>query len=161
MDDQDREHMQHTFETWNRETLLEELILRGEDFVPEAREMIQAELERRGVTPAAIERARKAYKEAMAQRKLPLEELVTVETFGDRISADGARDLLRRNGVESAVFGSDRLLFGPGLLSVGPDPVVLKVAEHDAERAQQILVDFAPAAEEDFEDDDFGDDTEV
>lgn len=148
MDDQDREHMQHTFETWNRETLLEELVLRGDDFVPEARELLRAELERRGVTAGALERARRAYGEAMAKRKLPLESLVAVETFGDRISAEGAREVLRRSGVTAEVFGSDRLLFGPGLLAVGPNPVVLKVAEHDAGRARAILADFNPAVED-------------
>lgn len=139
MDEHEREQMQHTFETWNRETLIEELVQRGEDFVAEARELLEAELERRGVTAAAVDRARQTYRESMARRALPLEALVTVETFGERILADAAREILRRNGVESEVFGSNRMLFGSGLLAVGPSPVVLKVAEHDAQKAREIL----------------------
>lgn len=139
MDDQEREQIQHTFETWNRETLLEELVQRGDDFVPEARELLEAELERRGVTSAAIDRARQAYRDAMNERKLPLEALVTLETFGDQILAGAAQEVLHRNGVDSEVFGSNRMLFGSGLLAVGPDPIVLKVAEHDAEKAREIL----------------------
>ncbi len=147
MDDQEREQIQHAFETWNRETLIEELVQRGQDFVPEARELLHAELERRGVTSAAIDRATQAYRETMAKRQLPPEALITVETFGDRIEADAARQVLQREGVAGEVFGSNRMLFGSGLLAVGPNPIVLKVAEHDAEKARGILAQLSEVEE--------------
>ncbi|MCH9649185.1 MAG: DUF2007 domain-containing protein [Deltaproteobacteria bacterium] len=145
METTDREQTQRTFETWNRETLLEELVRRGDDFQPEALELLKAEVRRRGVSDAAVEAAHQAYRAALAKRQLPLADLAVVRTFGDSLSARAAQELLAQEGIESEVHGSDRLLFGPGLLSVGPDPITLKVVSRSAERAQEILRDFAAA----------------
>ncbi len=146
MDTIDRDGMRKVFETWNSETLLDELVQRGDDLVPEAREEIAAVLASRGVSEAAVELDREAYRAHLAERALPLEELVTIETFDDRLSAEEAGDLLRQNGIECAVLGSDTILFGPGLLSIGPRPLTLKVAAHEADAAKTLLAEFAPAA---------------
>jgi hypothetical protein len=151
MDTVDDERLSQVFESWNRETLLEELIQREEDFVPRAREALRAELLRRGVSEATIAQARKAFLASRGEDALPLEELRVVDTFGDRLSAEAARNLLDQHGVAGEVYGSERLLFGPGLLALGPEPVTLKVMEHDLDKAQAILADFLPASDEEIE----------
>ncbi len=145
----DQENMQQVFETWNRETLLEELVRRSDDFIPEARKMLRAELLKRGVSDAAIEAAKQAYLTSLAKRKLPMENLTLVRTFGDSLSAQAAQQLLLQEGIESEVHGSDRLLFGPGLLSVGPDPITLKVVASDADRGRELLEAFEQAKHKD------------
>ena len=142
MESADREQIQRTFETWNRETLLEELAQRGDDFTPEARELLRTELLRRGVSETTIDHAREAYRASLAKRELPLDALKAVDTFGDRPSADAARDLLAQAGIAGEVLGSNRPIFGSG-----PLPITLKVAEHDLERARKLLKDLALPAD--------------
>lgn len=154
METADRQEIRETFESWNQETLLQELAQRGGDFTPPARELLIEELQRRGVTEAEIEQAQEAYRQHLAERELPLEHLRTAEGFDDRLSASAAQNLLEREGIPSVVQGSDHTFFPPGLLAVRPQSVTLKVAEHDLEKARALLQDFAPAHEPDEDEED-------
>lgn len=139
----DREAVESIISSWSREALLEELVQRGEDYVPEAREILHQELLRRGVTETEIVRAAEAYAAHLSERKFTRDRLVTIKTFDNMAIAVAARDELEAAGIDCLVHGSDSLLFGPGLLQVGPDPITLKVAEHDEASARATLRDFA------------------
>lgn len=142
--------MERVLSSWNTDTLLEELTQRGDDFVPEARAFMHAELLRRGVAESEIEGAALAYSEHLSERKFSNEELKVIRTFDSMTIAEAARDELEAAGIDCLVHGSDQLLFGPGLLRVGPDPITLKVAEHDEARARELLRTFAlPIADDD------------
>jgi hypothetical protein len=141
--------MEKIISSWNRETLLTELTERGDDFSPEARAFLHAELLRRGVTEEEIQLAAERYRSHLSERQFTHDELVVIRTFDAMPIAEAARDELEDAGIPCLLHGSDRLLFGPGLLRVGPDPITIKVAEHDATRARQLLESFALPLSED------------
>ncbi len=140
----EREETQNLFESWNRETLLEEYVQRRDDYLPDAQEMLHDELRRRGTSDEEISAAERAYNEGLEGHPLADEALVVVETYDDMVYATAARDLLQQHDIPSLLHGSDHMLFGPGLLRVGPDPITLKVAEHTEAKARQVLSEMAP-----------------
>ena len=139
-----REDMVKTFEDWNNETLLEELVERGDDYLPEARDLMHEELHKRGISEAEIEQRTGQYHQQLDALDLRHHDLVVVETFGDRLTAEAAQNILKDGGIPSFLSGSDSLFFGPGLLRFGPDPITLKVAEGNEARAKEILDSFEP-----------------
>ncbi len=143
MDSESQQEMEKLISSWNRETLLKELTERGDDFSTEARAFMHAELLRRGVTEEEIQLAAERYRAHLSERQFTHDELVVIRTFDAMPVAEAARDELEQAGIPCLLHGSDHLLFGPGLLRVGPDPITIKVAEHDAARARQVLESFA------------------
>lgn len=140
----ERDEMRNLFGSWNRETLLEEYVQRRDDYLPGAQEVLHEELRRRGIDDGEISAAERAYAEGLSGHPLAEEALVVVETYDDMVYATAARDLLQEHDIPSLLHGSDHMLFGPGLLRVGPDPITLKVAEHSEARARQVLSEMAP-----------------
>ena len=139
-----REDMIRTFEDWSNATLLEELVERGDDYLPEARDLMHEELHKRGISEAEIEQRTAHYHRQLEDLDLRHHDLVVVETFGDRLTAEAAQNILSDSGIASFLSGSDQLFFGPGLLRFGPDPITLKVAEANEARAREILESFEP-----------------
>jgi hypothetical protein len=139
-----RDDMVNTFEEWNKETLLEELVERADDYVPEARDLLHEELHKRGISEAEIEQRTAQYHRQLEAVDLRHHDLVVAETFGDRLTAQAAQNILRDGGIESYIQGNDGLFFGPGLLRFGPDPITIKVAEVNAAKAKEILDAFEP-----------------
>jgi hypothetical protein len=137
-----RDDMVKTFEEWNNTTLLEELVERGDDYLPEAKDLMHEELRRRGITEAEIEQRTAAYHKQLDDLDLRHHDLVVVETFGECLTAEAARNILNNEGIPAFLSGSDQLFFGPGLLRFGPDPITLKVAEANVQRAKEVLENF-------------------
>lgn len=139
------EDMREIFASWSREILLEEYVQRSQDFVPLALEVLHAELRDRGVSDEEIEAARERYRQELIDHPLAAEDnAVVLETFDDRIYAEAAASLLEQADIPHLLHGSDQLLFGPGLLRFGPDPITLKVAAHDEARARAVLAELPP-----------------
>lgn len=75
------------------------------------------------------------------------DRLVVISTFLDRIEADLAQSALEAAGIESVVHSDDSAGLYPNLsMSNGVD---LLVREADAERAAEVLTEFAQAPKED------------
>jgi hypothetical protein len=138
------EDMVKTFEEWSNATLLEELVERADDYLPEARDLLHGELHKRGISEAEIEQRTAQFHQQLEEVDLRHHDLAVAETFGDRLTADAAQNILREAGIESYIQGNDSLFFGPGLLRFGPNPITLKVAEANLGKAKEILDAFEP-----------------
>lgn len=146
--DLDREEMQQAFAERSTEALLEQLVDEGEQFHPEARALMEAELRRRGISHGQIEERKAARVHHPGTDEEPEGgRRVAVAAFDEEIFAEQASDVLTKEGIEAYVYHRSSL--GPEFPTPDVDGThLLLVAEEDEGRARLFLEAFAPAAEE-------------
>lgn len=139
---QDLEEMREYVAEMSDEALMEQRVEQTDDFRPEAVELMDAELQKRGFTRSEIDRKRAEF---LAHRKGG--PMVAVADFEERLFAQQAQDVLGQEDIDSVI--QDPRSPGPSEFPV-PDVEghhVVLVPEADAERAKLMLSVFAPAAE--------------
>jgi hypothetical protein len=140
----DLEEMRESVAEMSDEALMQQRVEQTDDFRPEAVELMDVELQKRGFTRSEIERRRAQF---LAHRQGG--PMVAVADFEERLFAQQAQDVLAQEDVDSVILDTGSP--GPGEFPV-PDVEgrhVVLVPEADAERAKLMLSVFAPAAGED------------
>ena len=144
--DNDLERIKKNFYEMSDATLQEEYLERGGDYEPAALALLKAELNRRGISPEALDEVAKGGGLPGAE---PQEPAVVVATFDNLTFAQEAQALLEEHGIDAYLQGAESEVWGHESLAEVPEAVRVWVLEEDGDDAREIMAEFPPAQGED------------
>ena len=144
--DNDLELIKKNFYELSDASLQEEYLERGGDYEPAALALLKAELNRRGISPEALDEVTKGGGLPGAE---PQEPAAVVATFDNLTFAQEAQALLEEHGIDAYLQGAESEVWGHESLAEVPEAVRVWVLEDAADDARDIMAEFPPAQGED------------